>query len=494
MLKRILAKFKKPSQTSAPQPPVTSGGPSTPIPLPNTLPPSADYPVQCLSPKLRRVVEAIAAITQGPTAIAAQSVLSVISLTFASRATVETLCSKANAASFFILVALSGERKSAADGLAMGGVNRTVLELREEHRCAVMAYDQLSADEKKQEKKPVCPSFIVTEPTIAGAFKAIASGAGFLGWFTDEAASFWGGHSMSKEQQTLTCGILSKFWDGSFFIRPRASQDGDGYVPATPTTVNLMFQPILLPDTYGNEFLISQGLLARMLPAWPESRMGMRLHKPSDASDRAIVEDFQNESAAALYRTLADQSERELTLSPDARNVCIRFHDRIEKQLAPGARLSDVTGFASKAPEHACRLAALMTLFEDPDATTVTLETMTNACKLMEYYLEQHRHLCAAGKNQACVGHAQTLLNWLQKNVTSGSGFATDRILQSGPVGTRNAKTLDQAIAILMQYGWVTKLPDGTIVDGKRRRKAFRLNVDKPATTAKTAGAKMLKP
>lgn len=290
MLKRISAKLRKTSQRPASQPPVTSGGPATPIPLPNTLPPSAACPVQHLSPKLRRVVEAIAAIAHGPPAIAAQSVLSVTSLTFASRATVETLCSKANAACFFILVALSGERKSAADGLAMGGVNRTVLELREEHRRAVMAHDQLSADEKKQEKKPVCQNFIMTEPTIAGAFKAIASGAGFLGWFTDEAASFWGGRSMSKEQQTLTCGILSKFWDGSFFIRPRASQDGDGYVPATPTTVNLMFQPILLPDTYGNEFLISQGLLARMLPAWPESRMGMRLHKPSDASDRAIVQ------------------------------------------------------------------------------------------------------------------------------------------------------------------------------------------------------------
>jgi hypothetical protein len=497
MLKRVLAHYRNNfGQASRSQPPVRSTRPTmpTPMPLPNAVPPSAPYPIQYLSPRLRRVVEAIASITQGPAAIAAQSVLSVISLTFASRAKVETLCSPANAACFFVLIALSGERKSAADGLAMGGVNRTVLKLREEHQRAVKEYERASADGERQQDKPVCQNFLVTEPTVEGAFKAIGSGAGFLGWFTDEAASFWGGHSMSKEKQAQTCGILSKFWDGAFFIRPRVTQAGDGYVPPTPTTVNLMFQPILIPDTYGNEFLISQGLLARMLPAWPESHMGRRIHKPSDASDRAVVEEFQTVSAAALNHTLTDRTERLLTLSTDARAVCIRFHDQIEAQLGPGGSFSDISGFASKAPEHACRLAALMTLFEDRDATNITQETMTNACKLVEYHLEQYKHLCAAGKNAASVAHAQTLLDWLQKNVAPGSAFATDRILQTGPVGTRNAKTLDEALAILVQYGWVVKLPDGTVVNGKSRRKAFLLNSKTPAPQAKPAAPKLLKP
>jgi hypothetical protein len=43
-------------------------------------------------------------------------------------------------------------------------------------------------------------------------------------------------------------------------------------------------------------------------------------------------------------------------------------------------------------------------------------------------------------------------------------------------VGTRNAKTLDQALAILMQYDWVAKLPEGTVIGGKKRRKAYMLN------------------
>jgi hypothetical protein len=458
-----------------------------PTRLPHAEPPAEDYPVNCLSPAMRRVVEAIAGMTQAPVAIAAQSVLSVVSLAFASRAKVETLGSPANAASYFVVIALSGERKSAADKFAMGGVNRTLLEMRAEHARAEQEHEQLLANLPRGEERPprpVCPSFLVTEPTVEGAFKAIASRSGFLGWFTDEAAAFWGGHSMSKEKQALTCGNLSKFWDGSFFIRPRSTQEGDGYVPPTPTTLNLMFQPILIPETYGNAFLISQGLLARMLPAWPQSHMGTRFYKSSTAADHAAVEAFQYASADALRRNLADTTERTLTLSAGARNICIKFHDEVEKQLAPGKWAADISGFASKAPEHACRLAALMTLFEDRDATTVSQDTMTNACEIVKYHLKQYKHLCAAGTNDAVVGHAQALLDWLRVNVAPGSGFATDRILQSGPVATRNAKTLDQALEVLARYDWVARLPEGTVVAGKKRRKAWMLNPRMPADPA----------
>lgn len=460
-----------------------AGSVISPMPEPTALPNSEasarEYPVDCLSPGIRRIVDAIANANQGPPAIAAQAVLSAVSLTFGSRTKVQTLGSLANTACYFVLIALSGERKSAADKLAMGGINDAVLELREEHAQAIERYQQeiagLSRDDKRP-SKPVCPSFLVTEPTIEGAFKAIASGAGFLGWCTDEAAAFWGGHSMSKDKQALTAGILSKLWDGAFFVRPRATQEGDGYVPPTPTTVNLMFQPTLITATYGDPFLLGQGILARMLPAWPESHMGNRKYKPTSAQDHATINQFQAETVAALRATLADPTERTLVLSDGALSACIKFHDDIEGVLGKGQWAAEVSSFAAKGPEHACRLAALMTLYEDREATTISAEMMTNACSIVKYYLAQFKYLCIAGKNETCIAHAQILLDWLRLNVGPAGGFATDRILQTGPVSTRNAKALDQALAILIQHDWIAKLPDGTVIDGKKRRKAYMLN------------------
>lgn len=450
-----------------------------PTPLPYAEPPKTDYPLDCLTPKLRSAAEAIMRMTQGPAAIAAQSVLSIASLVAGSRAKVETLGSHANATNAFITIALSGERKSAADKIAKAGIDRAIERLRKEHESAMARYKSELASTARGEDKPaapVCPSFLVTEPTVEGAFKTIASGCGFLGWFSDEAASFWGGHSMSKDQRAKTSGIVSKFWDGDYFFRPRASQDGDGYVPPTATTINLMFQPKLLPDTYGDDFLIGQGLLARMLACWPESKMGTRKYKRKTEEDKAATKRFQDDSEAALMDTLEDKTEKYLSLSKDALETCIEFYNNVECTLGPGGWAADISGFASKAAEHACRLAAIMTLFEDRDAQTVSGDVMKAACELVKYYLKQYKFLCIAATNDTEVAQAQTLLDWLRENLQPGDAFATDRILQKGPIGARRAKILHRLLEILAQYGWIRELPEGTEVDGKKRRKAYRLS------------------
>ncbi len=453
--------------------------PQEPTPLPHAVPPSAAFPIECLTPKLRSAAEAIMRKTQGPAAIAAQSVLSVASLAAASRAKVQTLGSPAPTTAALVTIALSGERKSAADKIARAGIDRVVMRRREEHEVAMASYKSELANIGRGEEKPTAPtspSFLVTEPTIEGAFKAIATGVGFLGWFTDEAASFWGGHSMSKDQRAKTSGNVSKLWDCDYFFRPRATQEGDGYVPPTATTMNLMFQPTLIRDTYGDEFLIGQGLLARMLPSWPESNMGNRKYRRPSAEDEAAAERFQEEIEAALSATLEDTIEQMLSLSEEALTICIDFHDKIETELGPGGWAADISGFASKAPEHACRLSAIMTLFEDQEVTIISSDVMEAACKLVRYYLAQHKYLCIAATNETEIAHAQILLDWLCRNLEPGEGFATDTILQFGPVHARRAKPLDRTLAILMQYGWVDELPAGTKIAGKRRRKAYRLS------------------
>ena len=470
---------KKPSPNYRAPAGIVAPTTQVPTPLPHAAPSTAAYPIEQLTPGLRAAAEAIMRMTKAPAAIAAQAVLAVASLTFASRAKVQTLGSLANAVAYFLCIALSGERKSAADRIAMGGVDKVIMQIREEHETAMAEYEVKVSDISRGEEKPVrprCPNFLVTEPTIEGAFKAISSGVGFLGWLTDEAAAFFGGHSMSKDQRAKTSGILSKLWDGAYFFRPRATQDGDGYVSPTATTLSLMFQPILIRETYGDELLIGQGILARVLPSWPQSNMGERKYQPVSDEDRAMATNFQERTSEALLATLNDSTERVLTLSDEALSTCIKFHDDIEAELGRGGWAADITSFASKAPEHACRLSAIMTLFEDPKSETVSAEVMQSACVIVKYHLQQFKYLCIAATNDTEIEHAQTLLDWLRRNVTPGNAFARDGILQTGPVPTRRAKALDRALAILMQHDWINELPTGTQVDGKKRKKAYQLN------------------
>jgi hypothetical protein len=62
---------------------------------------------------------------------------------------------------------------------------------------------------------------------------------------------------------------------------------------------------------------------------------------------------------------------RVLPLSPGARDVLQAFALALEAAQAKGGDLEGVRPFASKAAEHAARLAAVLTLFANPDADCV---------------------------------------------------------------------------------------------------------------------------
>lgn len=62
--------------------------------------------------------------------------------------------------------------------------------------------------------------------------------------------------------------------------------------------------------------MLGQGILARMLPAWPESHMGQRWYRHSQASDDAVVSSFQEITAAALRNTLQNPTKKWHSSSP----------------------------------------------------------------------------------------------------------------------------------------------------------------------------------
>ncbi len=64
----------------------------------------------------------------------------------------------------------------------------------------------------------------------------------------------------------------------------------------------------------------------------------------------------------------SELTPRILPLSPDARALWIATADAIEERLGPGGPLEGVRAFANKAPEHAARTAAVITLVEDLNA------------------------------------------------------------------------------------------------------------------------------
>jgi hypothetical protein len=121
-----------------------------------------------------------------------------------------------------------------------------------------------------------------------------------------------------------------------------------------------------------DRLLTNQGLLSRFLVTAPDSAARTRLwREPALASDAALKRYGARlleimEARLPLVEGKANKLKpRRLPLSQAARRLWIGFADYIACALVPQGELESIRGLANKLPEHAARLAAVLTLVND---------------------------------------------------------------------------------------------------------------------------------
>ena len=115
---------------------------SEPTPLVRPVPSAAPYPVDALGPVLAPAARAIAEIVQVPGALAANTVLATAALAAQSHANVQTLGGARPLAMYVLTIAVSGDRKTAADDVALAPV-------REHVRRATLIYQTAVAEHER---------------------------------------------------------------------------------------------------------------------------------------------------------------------------------------------------------------------------------------------------------------------------------------------------------------------------------------------------------
>ena len=474
-----------------------------PEPLLREVPPADPYPVASLGP-VRPVAEAIQRLTQAPAAIAAQSALGVAALAVQGHADVETLAGPRPCSLFLLTIAKSGERKSTCDRLAMGAVRgherelsdlfkreaqdheaaREVWAKQRAHILSAAASDpsaarlELSALGPEPEP-PLRPWIVASDPTLEGLTKNLPVMRPVLGIFSDEGGGFFGGYGMGKDHRLKTVAGLSAFWDGAPINRTRGG-DGVDTFHGRRLSAHLMAQPVAVAELLADPIATQQGFLARFLTCDPPSTIGTRFQREADPADQRAVAAFAAHlgdilaTDAPLREDTRNELEpRFLPLAPDARAVLSAFADALERAQGQGGELVTVTPFASKAAEHAARIAGVVTLFSDLGADAVTGETMRDAVALAQHYVGEAKRLTDAAVIPPAIADAEALRLWLVET-WPGAVVSRPDILQRGPNKLRNAKAAGAAMAELVKMGWLEKAGPG-VSGGKPRKVTFRV-------------------
>lgn len=471
-----------------------------PEPLRRPLPPAEPYPLDALGDVLGAAAQRMRDTVQAPDALCGQSVLAAASLAVQAHADVLVDGRREPLSLWAVTIAESGERKSAVDRIA--------LEPHREHERAALAeykharklfeldaqaFEAASRAASRGKdpdairaalgklgaapEPPVKPIWIVGTPTIEGLHKLYKFGQPSLGLFHDDAAEFLAGHAMSDDNRAKSAAGLSRLWDSGEFDRIRAADGAEKFF-GRRLAMHLLMQPVIAERILSDDVMTGQGFLARTLLAWPSSTIGTRRYAEIDVSADPVLERYRRTMRELLERpprmvpeTTNELEPRALTLSPSAKRRWIAVHDAIESDMSDGGEYASIRAWASKAPSQTLRIAGVLTLVSDPDASQIEAEEIDRAATLVLFALGEAVRIVGTAAVPVEIRNAEALLAWCHteriKLLHSGAA------LQFGPAPIRTKRAFDAAMAELERAGWAAPIEGGCEVDGAHRRRVW---------------------
>lgn len=448
------------------------------LPLVNALGEAAPFPLAAFPAPLRGCAAVLLRTTQAPDAIIGGSLLAAASLAAQAHADVVLPHGAVSPLSLFVVsVAESGERKSAVDSLVLRPHAAFEKAKHDLYVTEMATFKALPKAEKETTDEPRKAVFMASDPTVEGMSKLLEHGLQSVGIFSSEGGRFMGGHGMSEDNQLRTAAGLSLMWDGGALDRVRAG-DGAHKLYGRRVALHLMVQPRAAFNWLGNPVLRDQGLFSRCLVGYPASTAGTRFFKderpdgtPEYLTYVAAMEKLLQPEWAT--NEMGELTPRPLTLEDAAREEWILLHDNIEASIP--TELVTVRGFASKLAEQAARIAGVLELVHNPEATFITTRAMKGAIQILEWYVGEAVRLSGAQPQRDGTERAVLLWDWLERRGKRLVCLA--ELTQYGPSKLRQAKVMRETMSVLVDHYRARPTLDAIEWEGRQRGEAWEVRI-----------------
>jgi hypothetical protein len=180
-----------------------------------------------------------------------------------------------------------------------------------------------------------------------------------------------------------------------------------------------------------------------------------------------------------LPMTLAQGKQNELdlpslTFTDTATKAWIEFHDEVERLIVEGGELDPIKGLANKLPEHAARLAGVLTLVENSQATQIDHVNLERGITLAKYYASEALRLVGGCQISPDLQLAIKLLSWLHLKWDCPIISLPD-IYQKSIYAIKDKNTAHKIVRILEDHRWLIRLPQGGNIKGTPRQEVWRI-------------------
>jgi Protein of unknown function (DUF3987) len=154
--------------------------------------------------------------------------------------------------------------------------------------------------------------------------------------------------------------------------------------------------------------------------------------------------------------------------------VWIKFTDHVETMLRADGELRPISGIANKLPEHAARIAGVLTLVRDIDLGEIAGEEMAAGTVLAQHYAAEALRLHGSSRVSAELRLAQQALDWLLR-LWGELAISLPDLYQRGPAAIREAAAARKVVGVLEDHGWLIRIVEGAMIAGTYRREAWRI-------------------
>ena len=435
------------------------------------------YPIHALPPLAKDAVMAISEHVQSPIAMTAQCVIGAMShIAQAHVNAPHPFSPQGEPCSLYLLTeGQSGSRKSTSRNMADKAIIQHERKQYELYRRDLEQWKSGQASLGKKDREAYCaenpppndPSTLysdITLESIAGLYvDGILNNASIA---SDEAAQFFGGHTMKGDTRNQALGGYAKLFDDGSVERTRSKSNlnGSGRAYDVRLTFNLQGQHEVLAEALKDPVLRGQGFLPRFILTVPENLAGTRLQ---DAAYQAKNANHDHRLIAYWTRCeyLLDDSPRPqanhelnngryvIPMNDEAREIDSAFYNMFEELQGNGKRYEYLQAFASRASQLARRLATVFAYFEGLDR--IDASTLTGACEVVKHSLNEWATY--SDIEVRTESDAERLIKWLIRKCETDKANCIPKTLalKGAPSNLRKVRAFDLCLNELIESNYL---------------------------------------
>ncbi|WP_327302929.1 DUF3987 domain-containing protein [Streptomyces sp. NBC_01298] len=318
---------------------------------------------------------------------------------------------------------------------------------------------------------PEVPRLLVRDITLEALAKRMYEQGGRIGSLASEGGLFKVAAGLYGNNGKANTDLLLEAYTGGPYTIDRTGR-ASARMSHTFLALGLIVQPGIISglEKQNPEFRQS-GLLGRFLYAKPAPTEEDTFDSPPIPAH--IASGYDHRIRDLIKQVWASPDVLTIELSAPARQAFGEFYNAFAKRRKPGGDLHDLADWAGKLRGQLIRIAACLTLYEDPGAREISHQRITDVLAMAPYFIAHARAVFdLMGKNrEGAVKPLRDVVAWLKGRSSPGDSFSARDAWQAlkGREWATEMDVMNDVLLKLEEYGWLALIPPPET--GRRGRK-----------------------